>query len=252
MIAPDEALAVFGDRLPLALRYAEWLVDAGITRGLLGPREADQVWPRHLLNGVGIAALIPNSALVVDLGSGAGLPGIPLLLARPDLDLVLVEPKARRAEFLEEVCGDLGLTVRVVRARATPSGLVALPEGSATTTLAPADVVTARAVGAVADLGSWAAALLRPDGQLLAIKGAQAPDELARDRSALTGVGMIEMRVVRLDAGGTELAVPEPVVTGGDVSDVSDYSTVGRASTTDTDLAATVIAMKFDPVSRET
>lgn len=248
MSPPDEAVALFGERFPLAARYAEWLVDAGITRGLLGPREADQIWHRHLLNGVGIAALIPDSALVVDLGSGAGLPGIPLLLARPDLDVVLVEPKARRAEFLVEVCRDLGLTARVVRARATPTGLVALPEGSAKTVLLPADAVTARAVSSVADLGSWAAALLRHGGQLLAVKGVQARDEVMRDRSALAGVGMVDVRVLRLDVRGTAAPVPEPLA----ADDAPDQSGLGRASPVGSNLTATVIAMRFDPVSRET
>lgn len=195
---PPEAATIFGDRLPLAERYADWLVGAGITRGLLGPREGDQIWQRHLLNGVGMSALIGSGSVVLDLGAGAGLPGIPLLLARPDLQMVLVEPKARRADFLTEVCADLALPADVVRARATPAGLVLLPGGTAAAPPPVADVVTARAVASLAELARWAAALLRIDGRLLAMKGASAEAELHRDRSVLEKLGFETAEVVSI------------------------------------------------------
>lgn len=227
MTAPEAAATVFGDRLPLAERFADWLTDAGITRGLIGPREAEQIWERHLLNGAAIADLMPRRAIVIDLGSGAGLPGIPVLLARPDLQMVLVEPKARRAAFLDEVCADLGLPVRVVRARATPGGLVLLPEGASGAPLPLADVVTARAVASVAELARWAVPLLRPGGRLVALKGTSADEELGRDRQASDRLGMRRSELLTLGMTGV-------------------------ASATGSVPTATVIAMTYDPVSRET
>lgn len=226
--APPEAAAVFGDRMPLAERFAEWLVGAGITRGLLGPREGDQIWERHLLNGVGMSSLIGTDSVVLDLGAGAGLPGIPLLLARPDLRLVLVEPKARRVEFLLEVCADLDLCVDVVRARATPAGLALLPEGLAANRPLPADVVTARAVAPLGELGRWAAALLRSGGRLVAVKGASADEELERDQAMLDHLGFGPAEVLTV---GTAGPVPPAPYAGS---------------------TATVIAMTWNGVSRET
>lgn len=223
---------MFGDQLPLAERLAAWLSGAAITRGLIGPREADRIWERHILNGVAAAELIRPGAVVIDLGSGAGLPGVPLLLARPDLQLILVEPKARRVAFLRELCADLGLPARVVRARAGPGGLVALPEGWLGATAAgepvpPADVVTARAVAPLPELGRWAVPLLRPGGLLLAIKGSSASDELARSRGVLARLGLRDPEVLTFPAvgdGGTSEPLP----------------------------ATTVIAMTLGLVSRET
>lgn len=229
MTLPGTAATVFGDRLPLAQRFADWLTGPGIVRGLLGPREADQVWARHVLNGVGIASLIAPGSVVLDLGSGAGLPGVPLVLARPDLQVFLVEPKARRVEFLREVCADLGLATRVVRARATPDGLVLLPEGTSGTALPPADVVTARAVASIADLGRWAVPLLRPGGRLLAVKGASAAAELERAGPMLQRLGFGELEV---------RAVPAAESSG---------QTASLAGAT-----ATVVAMTLSRVSRET
>jgi len=225
--APVAAAMVFGERLPLAERFADWLTGPGITRGLLGPREADQIWERHLLNGVDMASLIEPGSVVLDLGSGAGLPGLPLLLARPDLEMVLVEPRARRIEFLNEVCADLGLRARVVRARATPAGLVLLPEGASHTPIPLADVVTARAVAPIAELGRWARPLLRPGGRLLAVKGLSAAAELDRDRWVLNGLGFLNADV---------LTIPTP----------------GGVNASATPPTATVIAMTAGGVSRET
>ncbi|MDQ3733005.1 MAG: 16S rRNA (guanine(527)-N(7))-methyltransferase RsmG [Actinomycetota bacterium] len=233
--APTAAAEVFGDRLPLAERFAEWLTGPGLVRGLLGPREADQIWQRHLLNGVGIAAHIAPESVVLDLGSGAGLPGIPLLLARPDLRMVLVESTVRRCEFLNEVCADLGLPAMVIRARATPAGLVRLPEGLSGESVPPADVVTARAVASLADLARWAAPLLRPGGQLLAVKGASAGTELERDRPVLVGLGFADARVLR-----------DPQTTSTVSADAAASLTPGSSE------AATVVAATWGDVSRET
>ena len=130
---------------------------------------------------------------MVDLGSGAGLPGIPLALARPDLSVVLVEPLARRVDWLREVVEDLGLPVEVERGRAEESGVRARWEG--------ADVVTARAVAPLARLAGWALPLLRTGGALLALKGASAADEVARDAAAVRRLGGGRPRVVRCGVG---------------------------------------------------
>lgn len=188
------ARSVFGDRLDLAVRYAGWLADAGVVRGLIGPREAPRLWDRHLLNCGVLGSLIPHGALVVDVGSGAGLPGIPLAIARPDLRLVLLEPLARRCDFLVEVVDDLGLgpAVEVVRARAEEY------RGE------PADVVTARAVAPLDRLVGWCLPLACVGGRLLAMKGASAAEEIATHEAAVarsgggtpvvrsTGAGVVE------------------------------------------------------------
>src|SRR3954469_18453735 len=169
------ASAVFGDRLPLAVRYAELLVTDGVVRGLIGPREAPRIWERHLLNCGVLSEIIPVGASVVDVGSGAGLPGIVLAVARPDLTITLVEPLARRTAFLSEAVTALGLdaTVTVVRGRA---------EDLAGGPPVAADVVTARAVPPLDRLAGWCLPLAAVGGRLLALKGASAADEVAEHR----------------------------------------------------------------------
>lgn len=190
----DEVAArLFGDRLPLARRYAEHLVGSGVERGLIGPREAPRVWDRHVLNCAVVAELMPTGARVVDVGSGAGLPGIPLSLARPDLAIVLVEPLARRVEWLDEVVTDLGLDVRIDRGRAEETAVRRRWEG--------ADVVTARAVAPLARLAGWALPLLRTGGRMLAMKGASAPEEIARDAAAVRKLGGGTPRIERCGTG---------------------------------------------------
>src|SRR3954466_4839277 len=118
--APDVARRVFpSERMPLAERYAELLATDGVVRGLIGPREATRLWERHLVNCALLAGQLPAGATVCDVGSGAGLPGVVLAIARPDVRVTLVEPLLRRTTFLEEAVHDLGLeTVEVVRGRA--------------------------------------------------------------------------------------------------------------------------------------
>jgi 16S rRNA (guanine527-N7)-methyltransferase len=168
-----DAVEVFGSALPLAQRYAEWLADAGVVRGLLGPREVPRIWERHLVNSAVVAPALPPDALVVDIGSGAGLPGIPLALVRPDLRMVLVEPLLRRTTFLTEVVADLGLAVDVRRARAEQ-----LHRGSA-------DAAVARAVAPLERLVRSTLPALRPGGVLVAIKGQAVDEELAAAQDAL-------------------------------------------------------------------
>ncbi|MFL6143911.1 MAG: 16S rRNA (guanine(527)-N(7))-methyltransferase RsmG [Labedaea sp.] len=187
MVAPAAAEAVFGSGLPRAIEFAELLAEHGVQRGLIGPREVDRLWDRHLLNSAVVAGLVPQSARVVDLGSGAGLPGIPLAIVRPDLRITLLEPMARRVEWLEQVAARLGLNVTVVRGRAEEVAVKQRLGGS--------DVVVARAVAPLARLCEWGLPLLRPGGSLVALKGATAPDEIARDRAAVARAGGGEPRV---------------------------------------------------------
>jgi 16S rRNA (guanine527-N7)-methyltransferase len=178
---PPAAETLFGDRLPLAVRYAELLATDGVVRGLVGPRETPRIWDRHLLNCATMTELIPSGASVVDVGSGAGLPGIVLAVARPDLSVVLVEPLARRTAFLAEAVTELGLddAVSVVRGRAE----------EVRDALVPADVVTARAVAPLDRLAGWCLPLTAPGGRLLALKGASASDEIAEHQTAIGRLG---------------------------------------------------------------
>ncbi len=197
---PPSAGAVFGDRLPLVQAYAELLATAGVERGLLGPREAPRLWERHLLNCAGVAELFEPGTTVLDLGSGAGLPGIVLAAARPDLTVVLVEPLLRRATFLTEAVESLGLSGVLVR-RARAEELVG-------TLLV--DAVTARAVAPLDRLAGWALPLLHPGGRLVALKGEQADAELATAGNALQQAGGTNGRV--LDVGSDELGTSARVV----------------------------------------
>lgn len=185
---PESAHAVFGSALPLAVRYAGLLADAGVRRGLIGPAEASRVWERHLLNCAVVADLVPVGSTVVDLGSGAGLPGLVLALMLPKSSIVLVEPMARRTAFLAECVRELDLpNVDVERARAEElAGQVG------------ADVVTARAVAGLDRLAGLAAGLARPGGLVLAIKGASAAREISAARGVMArmGVGPAEIVLV--------------------------------------------------------
>jgi len=197
----DAAMKLFGDRLAVAEAYADLLATEGIVRGLIGPREAPRIWDRHLLNCAVVGDLIPQGATVVDVGSGAGLPGIVLAVARPDLRVTLVEPLARRTAFLDEAVAVLGLAhTTVVRARAEECG------GK----LTPADVVTARAVAPLDRLAAWCLPLCAIGGRLLALKGSSAADEVAEHRDALTRLGAGTPAVRK--CGASVLAQPTIVV----------------------------------------
>lgn len=191
---PPAAAAIFGDRLEVARRYVESLATDGVVRGLIGPREPARLWTRHVLNSAVISELIAPDLRVVDIGSGAGLPGIPLAIARPDLTVLLVEPLERRARYLQEMVDGLGLTgCRVVRGRAED---VVADCGNA-------DVVTSRAVAPLHRLVRWSAPLTRVGGVVLAMKGQSAAAELERDRNAVAAAGLTGPEV--LEIGGHEL-----------------------------------------------
>ncbi|MGO1053820.1 16S rRNA (guanine(527)-N(7))-methyltransferase RsmG [Crossiella sp. CA198] len=199
---PELAARVFGDRLELAVRFADLLIEHGVERGLIGPREVERVWDRHMLNSAVVADLLPPSVSVVDVGSGAGLPGLPMAIARPDVSITLLEPMARRVAWLTEVVEELDLDVEVVRGRAE--------EKAVREQLAGADVVTARAVAPLAKLAGWCLPLARPEGQLLALKGSSAAEELERDEQAVAAVGGVNGRIVVCGEGVLE--VPTTVV----------------------------------------
>ncbi len=186
---PAAAEQVFGDRLGLAQRYADLLAGPGVERGLIGPREVDRLWERHILNSAAVAELIGPDARIVDIGSGAGLPGIPVAIARPDLQVTLVEPMLRRTEFLDEAVATLAIPVEVLRGRAEEPGVRAKVAG--------ADVVTSRAVASLDKLARWSMPLLRPGGQMLAMKGERAEDEVAEAGRQLASLGARDVRVVR-------------------------------------------------------
>jgi 16S rRNA (guanine527-N7)-methyltransferase len=181
------AAAIFGDALPQAEKYAELLSGSGAERGLIGPAESDRIWERHLLNSAAVAHLLPARCSLVDVGSGAGLPGIVLAILLPHVHVTLLEPLARRVEFLKEAVAYLGLTnAEVVRARAEDlAGQMS------------ADVVTARAVAPLDKLAGLTLGLVRPGGRVLAIKGSGAEAELAKARPVLSRLGVTDARVVR-------------------------------------------------------
>ncbi len=182
---------VFGEQLPVAERYAELLATDGVVRGLIGPREVPRLWERHLLNCAVLGELLPDGASVIDVGSGAGLPGIVLGIVRPDLQITLLEPLARRVTFLDEVVAGLGLAgVTVVRGRAEESvGKLS------------AAVVTARAVAPLDRLAGWCLPLAAPGGRLLAMKGTTAAEEIAVHGPAIRRAGGGPARIVECGKG---------------------------------------------------
>jgi 16S rRNA (guanine527-N7)-methyltransferase len=182
---------IFGDRLGLAERYVEHLATSGMERGLLGPREVPRLWSRHVLNCAVVAELIAQGARVADVGSGAGLPGLTLALARRDLQLTLIEPLERRVNWLNEVVQDLGLdNVTVLRMRAEQAvGQVA------------ADVVTARAVSALKNLAGLTIPLLEGHGEVLAIKGRSASEEIDKAAKTIRKLGGTATSVVTVGEG---------------------------------------------------
>ncbi|WP_432398707.1 16S rRNA (guanine(527)-N(7))-methyltransferase RsmG [Pseudarthrobacter sp. L19] len=180
------AEAIFGDRLDLARRYVEHLATSGTERGLIGPREVPRLWSRHVLNCAVIEREIALGKHVADVGSGAGLPGLCLAIARPDLELTLIEPLERRVIWLQEVVDDLGLdNVTVMRTRAE------LAVGQV-----DADVVTARAVSALTNLAGLTIPLLQGKGEVVAIKGRSAGEEIEKAAKTIRKLGGVDTSVV--------------------------------------------------------
>jgi 16S rRNA (guanine527-N7)-methyltransferase len=171
----------FPERQSEIAAYAEFLKGAGIERGLIGPREGDRIWDRHIFNCLFLTTLLPQSASLIDIGSGAGLPGIVVALARPDLEVTLVEPLERRVEFLKEATA--GTPIKVIRGRSQD-------------VKEKADYVTARAVAPLEKLWNISRHLIKPGGALLAMKGESAQAEMAALPTAklheitLEGIGL--------------------------------------------------------------
>ena len=161
-----ELLAHFPGREEQIQRYAELLSSTGIERGLIGPKEGDRIWERHIANCIPITTIIPNGVRVADIGSGAGLPGIVIALARPDLKVSLIEPLQRRVDFLNEVIAELALEVEVIRGRAER-------------VKKQFEIVTARAVAPLEKLIQISWHMIPRGGCLMAIKGESAADEIA-------------------------------------------------------------------------
>jgi len=192
-------------RGPQLERYHDLLAGPGVERGLIGPRETERLWERHLLNCAGVSDLVEDGQVVVDLGSGAGLPGLVLAIQRPDVQVVLVEPLLRRATFLSEAVSELGLRNTLVR-RARAEDL----HGSLLV-----DVVTARAVAPVDRLAGWALPLLHPGGRLLALKGEKAGEELEQAGPSLRRLGARSWSVVEVGSAALGTAGRVVVVEAG-------------------------------------
>ena len=193
---------LFGPRLDRTQQYAEILAGAGVERGLLGPREVGRLWDRHILNSAAIAELLDAGERSADIGSGAGPPGIPLVLARPDLRVTLIEPLLRRSEFLREVVDELGLDMTIVRGRAE--------DLSVRQQVGEMDAVVSRAVASLDKLTKWSVPLLRMDGRMVAIKGERAEQEIREHRRVMASLGAVDVRVMR--CGADYLDPPATVV----------------------------------------
>lgn len=187
---PSVAAELFGERLSVARAFTANLVAQGEERGLIGPLELPRIWTRHILNCAIVAPLL-NPGHVGDVGSGAGLPGLVLAIARPDVDFVLIEPMERRVAWLSEQVDELGLdNVSVVRDRAEDVRLTQ-----------PLDQVTARAVSAFRKLIPLTAPLLRDGGELILMKGAGAAAEVEAATKELRKFRVRDVEVLTLGEG---------------------------------------------------
>ncbi|KFC17076.1 16S rRNA methyltransferase GidB [Cutibacterium acnes HL201PA1] len=190
-LVSDDAIAerLYRDNYKTIQKYVDILASRGVDWGLIGPREIGRLWERHILNSIALESLIPEGCHVADVGSGAGLPGIPLAILRPDLEMTLIEPMLRRSNFLTEALDELGLDdrVTVVRGRAEDADL-------------HVDVVVSRAVAKLATLINWTADLIVDSGSLLALKGQSADDEVVKAKKELSKRRLFaEVLLIRAD-----------------------------------------------------
>lgn len=190
---PAVAGRIFGDRLDKAVEYHRLLATDGSTRGFIGPREVPRLWERHILNCAVIGEAFDQGISVADIGSGAGLPGIPLAIARPDLTILLIEPLLKRSTFLSEVVEALALdNVTVLRGRAEDPSI-----GKA----GKVDVVTSRAVAPLGKLAGWSLPLAKIGGYMVAMKGSSVNEELERDAYDIKRAGGGEAEIFTAGAG---------------------------------------------------
>ena len=181
----SELLTYFKDYEDQIQAFAQILTTRGIERGLIGPKEGDRIWERHIANSIPVTTLIPQGVRVVDIGSGAGLPGIVIALARPDLKLFLIEPLQRRVDFLKEAVELLGIeNVEVIR-------------GKSESVKKSANYVTARAVAPLEKLKKITSHMIKPGGALLAMKGESAAEEA----KTVPGAEVIEVNLPGLELG---------------------------------------------------
>lgn len=200
---PAIASEIFASRLPLAERYHELLATDGSTRGFIGPREVPRLWERHILNCAVIGEAFEENQSVADIGSGAGLPGIPLAIARPDLKIRLIEPLLKRSTFLSEVVAELSLdNVEVIRGRAEEPEIKSLPK---------VDVVTSRAVAPLGKLARWSLPLAKVGGSMMAMKGSSVTEELERDAQDIKKAGGGEAKIFTV--GEALLEEPTTLIT---------------------------------------
>lgn len=181
---PPSAAQIFGNNIPLAEAYTAALIADGETLGLLGPREYPRIWSRHVLNSAVVAELVPAGVTVADVGSGAGLPGIPMAIAQPEAHFTLIEPMERRSDWLKEQVQKLGLTnVTVLRARAEEVGEAF-------------DIVTARAVKALPQLLQMCVPITKHGGEIIALKGEKAQLEIDDSRRLIKKLGIESFDIV--------------------------------------------------------
>lgn len=197
-LEPTEAAIIFGNGIEQARGYAKALVRDGDLLGLLGPRELPRLWTRHILNSAVVSELVPAGKTVADIGSGAGLPGIPMAICLPETQFTLIEPMERRSDWLKELVLELGLTnVKVLRARAEEVGEVF-------------DIATARAVSALPKLLRMTVPLVRDGGEVLALKGSKALEEIDDAKRLQKKLGVSSFEIVY--AGEEVLDQPTLVV----------------------------------------
>lgn len=197
--APQVAAEVFGDRLPLAQAYHDSLATTAAERGFIGPKEVSRLWSRHILNCAVIAEAFAEGESVADIGSGAGLPGIPLAIARSDLSVTLIEPLLKRSTYLSEVTEELGLdNVTVIRGRAEEQKNMLF------------DAVTSRAVAPLGKLAGWSLPLVRPGGAMVAMKGSSISEELERDAKIIAKAGGVDAEI--FTAGDDVLEQPTTLI----------------------------------------
>ena len=183
---PESAKAIFGPQIEKARAFAQKLANDSDDLGLLGPRELDKLWSRHILNSAVVAETVNPGDHVADVGSGAGLPGIPMAIALPEANFVLIEPMERRSTWMLEVIQELGLAnVEVRRARAEEVLDLKF------------DIVTARAVAALDKLLRLTVPLLKPGGSLIALKGSKAAEEIeaAKKLQKKLGIASFEIQI---------------------------------------------------------
>ncbi|BAU97455.1 16S rRNA methyltransferase GidB [Corynebacterium suranareeae] len=203
MTTPPAAAEIFGDNLEKAIAYHESLATDGSVRGFIGPREVPRLWDRHILNCGVIGEAMDEGISVADIGSGAGLPGIPLAIARPDLSITLIEPLLKRSVYLNEVKEALQLdNVTVIRGRAE--------EKVVRKQVGQVDVVTSRAVAPLGKLAAWSLPLVKIGGRMVAMKGSSVEEEIERDAQQIRKAGGADIKVYTV--GEKLLAEPTTLI----------------------------------------